>query len=396
MPRYFHETARKLVRRILDRELLLPNIQRTLVWEPEQILFLLDSLLRGYPVSTMLFWRTTSRIRARRFIDRFRDGLRFSDYEYELGPNGGAHQFVLDGQQRLQALTIALAGSYNDEIVHLDLLGRPENDELRYAFLFRRPDDPRLPKTAVPLSELVMSEESSTRLARRVIALLRERGVALSQDAEESAAELIGDTHQAFAVSEAITYFQADEQENPNFRKLDEVLEIFIRINSGGTKLDWSDLLFSVVKSRWPDALATFEAFLAEINRNDAFAFDKDDLLKLCLILTDQGAKYESSLSTWHTSRAASSLRPSRPFPAETAQRSTTSSPRSSSGGFTRERGARRTTERSTTPGTTAWLSVMRTAASPISTRTSTTMKRRKDASGDSISSPRRSGSTRA
>ena len=102
MALYQHETVRKFVRRIHDGELLLPNIQRNLVWDQEQILFLLDSLLRGYPVSTMLIWRTDSQVAARRFVQNYRAGIRFSDYEQNPGP--GVHEYVLDGQQRFQAL----------------------------------------------------------------------------------------------------------------------------------------------------------------------------------------------------------------------------------------------------------------------------------------------------
>jgi hypothetical protein len=54
----------------------LPNIQRPFVWSEEQICRLFDSILREYPISTLLVWKTTSGIRRRKFIDNWKDTLR--------------------------------------------------------------------------------------------------------------------------------------------------------------------------------------------------------------------------------------------------------------------------------------------------------------------------------
>src|SRR3954465_14090078 len=58
----------------------LPNIQRPLVWTEEQICRLFDSILREYPISTLLAWKTTSTLRRRAFIDNWKDSLRLSDF----------------------------------------------------------------------------------------------------------------------------------------------------------------------------------------------------------------------------------------------------------------------------------------------------------------------------
>ena len=47
---------RQAVQNILDGKYVLPAIQREFIWEPEQIELLFDSLLRGYPISSFLFW----------------------------------------------------------------------------------------------------------------------------------------------------------------------------------------------------------------------------------------------------------------------------------------------------------------------------------------------------
>jgi uncharacterized protein with ParB-like and HNH nuclease domain len=58
----------------------LPNIQRPFVWSEDQICRLFDSILREYPISTLLIWKTTSSIRRRKFIDVWKSTLKLSDF----------------------------------------------------------------------------------------------------------------------------------------------------------------------------------------------------------------------------------------------------------------------------------------------------------------------------
>ena len=69
-------------------------------------------------------------------------------------------------------------------------------------------------------------------------------------------------------------------------------MEIFIRANSGGTRLGKSDLLFSLLTSSWDEADDRMESLLDELNAS-GFAFDRDFVLKTCLTLLGQGARYE-------------------------------------------------------------------------------------------------------
>ncbi len=55
-PVSIHEAMQK----IKNREYLLPAFQREYVWSPEQVAELFDSLVRGYPISSMLFWEVVS------------------------------------------------------------------------------------------------------------------------------------------------------------------------------------------------------------------------------------------------------------------------------------------------------------------------------------------------
>src|SRR5262249_54144901 len=73
-------------------------------------------------------------------------------------------------------------------------------------------------------------------------------------------------------------------------KSLDKVLNIFIRVNSGGTVLSYSDLLLSIATAQWKkrDARESITAFVDEINGlGNRFSFDKDFILKSCLVLSD-------------------------------------------------------------------------------------------------------------
>lgn len=88
----------------------LPNIQRPFVWDENQICRLFDSILREYPISTLLVWKTTSSIRRRKFIDNWSSELKLS--HFYVPEDDKRKCLVLDGQQRLQSLFIGLIGSF--------------------------------------------------------------------------------------------------------------------------------------------------------------------------------------------------------------------------------------------------------------------------------------------
>jgi hypothetical protein len=78
--------------------------------------------------------------------------------------------------------------------------------------------------------------------------------------------------------------------------ELDKVLQIFIRINSGGTKLSYSDLLLSIATAQWKekDAREVIHEFVDDINMiGDGFIFNKDIVLKSCLVLADFDVKFK-------------------------------------------------------------------------------------------------------
>jgi hypothetical protein len=100
----------------------LPNIQRPFVWSEEQIGRLFDSIMREYPISTLLIWKTKEEVKHRKFIDNYHYGIKLTDFY--ATENRRSKLLVLDGQQRLQSLFIGLKGSYcgTERELYFDIL----------------------------------------------------------------------------------------------------------------------------------------------------------------------------------------------------------------------------------------------------------------------------------
>lgn len=95
----------------------------------------------------------------------------------------------------------------------------------------------------------------------------------------------------AFFEDILINYYLQEEQEP------DKVLDIFIRTNSGGTPLSFSDLLMSIASANWKtiDARKEIEKLVEEVYDigRPGFLIDKDFVLKTCLVLFIDNIKFQ-------------------------------------------------------------------------------------------------------
>lgn len=288
-------TIWKIVRALNDAEsnggLWLPNIQRPFVWSEEQIEKLFDSIMREYPISTLLVWRTREKVKHRKFITDWKDSLKVSDaYVME---NADAKGLVLDGQQRLQSLIIGLAGSYNGRELHFDVLSgaKASPEDIRYRFRFLPAASAQWPW--VKFKDVLKDMSRGRKLAMEVAQDVCAAGPAgLSDDDAKRVQKNIARAQHEFISDENISYQLLDGVDDPDAYTTEDVVEIFIRANSGGTKLGKSDLLFSLLASEWALADEEMEELLEELNRT-GYGFDRDFVLKSCLVMLGQGAKYE-------------------------------------------------------------------------------------------------------
>jgi hypothetical protein len=286
-------SLRKIVSYLNNKEdeggFWLPNIQRPFVWSEEQICRLFDSILRQYPISTLLVWKTKARVRHRKFIDNFKEEDRQHLSSFKVPDDDQKKCLVLDGQQRLQSLFIGLRGSYDRKELYLDILSGKvaAPDDVKYKFAFLDPVSATFP--AVRFKDIVLSDERPRVISERIA---DQAGRPLDNNEVDKIKDHVDLIRETFFNESGIGYQELDSIDQPALYKEDDVVEIFIRANSGGTRLGKSDLLFSLLTSTWDEADDRMEILLDELNKQ-GFAFTRDFVLKTCLTLLDQGARYE-------------------------------------------------------------------------------------------------------
>lgn len=64
-------SIRKIIEKTLSGEIRIPSFQRGFVWEPEKVAFFIDSLYKGYPIGSLLFWRTNIRLENERQLGNY-------------------------------------------------------------------------------------------------------------------------------------------------------------------------------------------------------------------------------------------------------------------------------------------------------------------------------------
>ena len=290
------DTIKKMVSYINNPDeqggLWLPLIQRKFVWDTEQITSLFDSVMRDYPISNMLIWKTKDKMRTRKFFDEYREDLKVKDF---FRPQDDKKKMlVLDGQQRLQSFFISLKGSYEGKELHFNVLSDNKSDSevsednIKYQFKFLKAG--KVEPNWVLFKDILYSDLQYNQLADKIIDSFK--GTVLSENQEKLIRNNVARVVRQFKDLEVIAYQEIDSIDDPALYTKDDVVEIFIRANSGGTILSKSDLLFSLLESGWDFAEEKVQELKDNLDTND-FDFKRDFILKTSLCLTGLGAKYE-------------------------------------------------------------------------------------------------------
>jgi len=294
---------------IHKREYLMPAIQREFVWSTDQIVRLFDSLMRGYPVGSLLLWQvkptTSQSYTFYEFLTNFHE--RDNPYaDKATVPSGYGTTAVLDGQQRLTSLNIALYGSFAEKKkyawwnspdafpvkrLYLNLVDDPEGEELglRYDLKF------------VTDKESAADQDAEDKWFRVGAVLdLANSGPAIMKELAErriidqsGAFQRLYDLYEAVRVLKPMNYFLVTDQDP------DKVLEMFVRVNSGGTTLSYSDLLLSMANNQWQelDAREEVRSLVSDLNSNAGrqFSFSKDVVLKTALTIAGLDVRFKVS-----------------------------------------------------------------------------------------------------
>lgn len=291
---YEKKSIRTIIEDVNCRRLYLPAIQRKYVWGDNQITRLMDSIMRGYPIGTFLFWKVKKDIINKKEYSMYEF---IKDYhERDLYKNPAAPQpfpigsgdetlwAVLDGQQRLTSLYIALQGSMsrklpnkrwkNDDAfpkkeLYFNLHSKPNADEdMSYEFRFMTSDE--------------ASKNKDDWYLVKNIFTCSQKDLDTKWGSDKIAKGNISRLHTKLVVEEIINYFEVESD------SIDSVLDIFVRVNSGGTVLSKSDLLFSTIVSHWDEARDEIDKLLSEINNmGEGFKFSNDFIMRTCLYVLD-------------------------------------------------------------------------------------------------------------
>ena len=119
-------SIREVITKINNKEMYLPEIQRGFVWKEKQVEKLFESIFVGYPIGTLLFWKTTKKdindneLVLYDFIKDFHErDNKDNKKASEIASNYDSYYIVLDGQQRLSSLYIGLQGSLAYKLPYL-------------------------------------------------------------------------------------------------------------------------------------------------------------------------------------------------------------------------------------------------------------------------------------
>jgi hypothetical protein len=295
-------TLSALLEDIDANRLLLPHIQRAFVWEDDQMERLFDSLMRGYPIQTLLFWKTKDEIRARRFMAPIDRDIELSElYDVARSAAGREKTFVLDGQQRLQTLHALFRGGVKggDGVVrhaYMDITsgGAPEETgDLLHKLSYSAEE---LPLPSVRLSDLA-SRLGSRRHADLAYDLADQLQAShpLAPDAHRARERLIGiNIGQLNSILHEDKHFWIDELDGITQKyPYQRVLEIFVRVNSGGTKLTAGDLMFAAMKEGWDDIEERVDQTV-EMLRDGRLDISKELVLKCLLLIEGEGAEVQN------------------------------------------------------------------------------------------------------
>ncbi|WRB89387.1 DUF262 domain-containing HNH endonuclease family protein [Helicobacter pylori] len=267
---------------------------------------LFDSILRGYPIGSFLFWKLQKEDIAKS-EEQDSDKLNFQLYQFitnydERKPHNEKIRIeeirrddlyiVLDGQQRLTSLYIGLKGTrtlkkkkarndnpnaYEEKRLYLNLKHQPnmDNPEDNYQFEFHA-------KTPENDKEHWWFKVGDILELKSVVNYTREHNLGN----EES--ELLETLNKAFHDKQLISFFEETE------KNLNKVLNIFIRVNSGGVKLSYSDLLMSILTASFSSDIREKMNELVDALKDEGFPnVEQDQVLKTCLLLIGKDTIFE-------------------------------------------------------------------------------------------------------
>ncbi len=268
---------------------IIPAIQRKYVWKEKDICKYFDSIMRNYPIGYIMLWNVNSSFVNSGIISfyKFLDNINASKQEYNSVVGhvaNGVYYAVLDGQQRIQSLKVGINGEFIDKngkskelyINILRDLPKKENVDLfddseendddyylgSYEFKFLNSSNTNEKnKLWFKVKDILNITTATNR--KKYFETLEKK---LSKEQYLIANTILEKLSQRINNDKVIKIEEINDEYD-----ISQILDIFVRLNSGGEKLSKSDLLFSTVVSKWDGGRKTIDNFISEINKKDTY-----------------------------------------------------------------------------------------------------------------------------
>lgn len=228
-----------LVEQIDTGELSLPDLQRPFVWKRSRVRELFDSLYRGYPAGYFLLWSTPAAVDSHKVAT-------------SQGASSGL-KMIVDGQQRLTSLYAVMKGrkvvTEDNELQIIRISFNPLTEEFAVADAAREND----PEWLTSISEIWTSHAGEWAFTNDFISQL-----AATRELTADEEKKIGSSLGKLA---GLKNYQFSALELSSDLDIDEVAEVFVRINSLGIPLNSADFILTLMSVHKKEARHQLEDF---------------------------------------------------------------------------------------------------------------------------------------
>lgn len=295
----------EVLQMIQNYDLVLPAFQREYVWKPEQVERLFDSLMKGYPINSMLFWKVGKDIKGNykfyKMLNKYIENKQTHNDVFDTSLKE-SFQAIIDGQQRLTSLNLGLRGSYAyrrkrswvaidsnypTRHLYLNLTTQLTEEEsgMTYDFEF-------MEEKETGRQDLYEDKEGRKWFRVGKILDFADESVQWAyfreKDMTQEEGSVLMRLYRMVFDDTPINYYEVDSSEP------DVAVDVFVRTNSGGTTLNYADILLSITIANWEnhnrDARSEIYGLVDMVN-NIGFNITHDYVLKSFLYLKDKDVK---------------------------------------------------------------------------------------------------------
>ena len=238
-------------------QIKLPMFQRDFVWDKEQSAKLIDSILKGYPIGTFIFWKTKETLRSVKEIGH---------HPLPDTPKGDYAQYILDGQQRITTLYAIRKG------IRITKDGK----EIDYRDIYVNMD-----YDSINDEQIVISQKEKGKSYVSVHDLLNRRMSDLFNEVGHEKSDIIEDYKAKLTTYDFPTITIKDYP-------IDIACDIFSRINTGGKPLTLFEIMVAMTYDevkKFDLSLKYFELLNGNDETDDSLSRAKFDTIPAATVL---------------------------------------------------------------------------------------------------------------